>query len=79
VFVPVDGSYTLNLAEMTEVVRQLRTRLVIPMHYFSGSSLQRFIAGLREGFQIEVLKEPVTAVSVTTLPARPTVRVLPGY
>jgi L-ascorbate metabolism protein UlaG (beta-lactamase superfamily) len=78
-FVPVDGSYTLNLAEMTEVVRQLRTRLVIPMHYFAGSSLQRFIAGLRDGFQIEVLKEPATVVSVTTLPARPTVRVLPGY
>jgi hypothetical protein len=49
------------------------------MHYFAGSSLQRFIAGLRDGFQIEVLKEPATVVSVTTLPARPTVRVLPGY
>jgi hypothetical protein len=61
------------------VVRQLRTRLVIPMHYFAGSSLQRFIAGLRDGFQIEVMKEPVTVVSVTTLPQRPTVRVLPGY
>ena len=48
ILVPVDGSYTLNLKEMTEVVKQLRTALVIPMHYFAGSSLQRFIATLRE-------------------------------
>ncbi|MGH6618343.1 MAG: MBL fold metallo-hydrolase [Alphaproteobacteria bacterium] len=78
-FVPVDGSYTLNLAEMTEVVKQLRTSLVIPMHYFAGSSLQRFIATLKGEFRIEVEKEPVTVVSLATLPTRPTVRVLPGY
>ena len=78
-FVPVDGSYTLNLAEMTEVVKQLRTSLVIPMHYFAGSSLQRFIATLKGEFRIEVEKEPVTVVSLATLPSRPTVRVLPGY
>lgn len=78
-FVPVDGSYTLNLAEMTEVVKQLRTSLVIPMHYFAGSSLQRFIATLKGEFRIEVEKEPVTVVSLATLPRRPTIRVLPGY
>jgi L-ascorbate metabolism protein UlaG (beta-lactamase superfamily) len=78
-FVPVDGSYTLNLAEMTEVVKQLRTSLVIPMHYFAGSSLQRFVAGLKSEFRIEVEQEPVTVVSLATLPNRPTVRVLPGY
>jgi hypothetical protein len=61
------------------VVKQLRTSLVIPMHYFAGSSLQRFIATLRGEFRIEVEQEPVTVVSLSTLPRRPTVRVLPGY
>ena len=78
-FVPVDGSYTLNLKEMTDVVKQLRTSLVIPMHYFAGASLQRFIATLRGEFRIEVEQEPVTVVSLNTLPSRPTVRILPGY
>ncbi len=78
-FVPVDGSYTLNLPEMIEVVKQLKTSLVIPMHYFGGASLQRFIATLRGRFRIEILKEPTTVVSAATLPRRPTVRVLPGY
>jgi L-ascorbate metabolism protein UlaG (beta-lactamase superfamily) len=78
-FVPVDGGFTLNLPEMMEVVRKLRTSLVIPMHFFGGMSLQRFIDGLKDSFQIEIQKEPVTVVSLQTLPRRPTVRVLPGY
>ncbi len=78
-FVPVDGSFTLNLPEMVEVVKQLRTSLVIPMHFFGGASLQRFLASLKGSFQIEVQKEPTTVVSLATLPKRPTVRVLPGY
>jgi len=60
-------------------LQQLRTSLVIPMHFFGGASLQRFLANLKGGFQIEVQKEPTTVVSVATLPKRPTVRVLPGY
>ena len=64
---------------MVEVVKQLRTSLVIPMHFFGGASLQRFLANLKGSFQIEVQKDPTTVVSVSTLPSRPTVRVLPGY
>jgi L-ascorbate metabolism protein UlaG (beta-lactamase superfamily) len=78
-FVPVDGSFTLNLPEMIEVVKHLRTSLVIPMHYFGGASLQRFLAGIKGNFQIEIQKDPTTVVSLPTLPKRPTVRVLPGY
>ena len=39
----------------------------------------RRIATLKGEFRIEVEKEPVTVVSLATLPSRPTVRVLPGY
>jgi len=78
-FVPVDGSFTLNQPDMIEVVKKLRTSLVIPMHYFGGASLRRFIAGLQGALQVEVLKEPTTVVSLSTLPKRPTLRVLPGY
>ena len=79
-FVPVDGSFTLNLPEMIEVVKKLRTTLVIPMHYFSGQSLQRFIAGVKDSFRIDVREATTTTVSLATLPRRPTVLVLPpGY
>lgn len=78
-FVPVDGSFTLNQPKMIEVVKKLRTSLVIPMHYFGGDSLQRFIAGLGGALKVEIQKDPTTVVSLTTLPRQPTLRVLPGY
>src|SRR5215475_14898899 len=44
VMVPIDGAYTLNQREMVEVLRQIGPKLVIPMHIFSGASLERFLA-----------------------------------
>jgi len=78
VFVPVDGSYTLDLASMIGVMKELKASLVIPMHYFDGSSLKTFLAGMRKHFRIEVSKVPATVISRATLPSRPTVLVLPG-
>ncbi|MEM1352675.1 MAG: MBL fold metallo-hydrolase, partial [Pseudomonadota bacterium] len=35
VMAPVDGGYTLDLATMTQVLKRLRSSVVIPMHWFS--------------------------------------------
>jgi L-ascorbate metabolism protein UlaG (beta-lactamase superfamily) len=79
VLAPVDGSYTLDLPTMIEVLKELRASLVIPMHYFGGASLDRFVAGMSGDFAIRVNDSPVTTVSLRSLPRRPTVLVLPGY
>jgi len=79
VFAPVDGSYTLDLESMVEVLRDLRASLVIPMHFFGGASLDVFLAGMRDAFDIRIAREATFEVSLETLPARPTVLVLPGY
>lgn len=79
VFAPVDGSYTLNLPTMIEVLKELKASLVIPMHYFGGVSLDIFLEGMRKAFTIKIQKEPTTVVSLSTLPRKPTVLVLPGY
>jgi hypothetical protein len=42
VLVPVDGSYTLDIDGMMEVLAGLNARLMIPMHYFGQSTLERF-------------------------------------
>jgi len=77
--VPVDGSYTLDLDGMMEVLEQLRASLVIPMHFFGGTSLQRFLDRARErGFGVESAPAARISVSADALPARPTIRVLPG-
>jgi L-ascorbate metabolism protein UlaG (beta-lactamase superfamily) len=79
VFVPVDGSYTLDLASMISVVRELRASLVIPMHYFGGQSLKIFLAGIGEAFDVRVSGEPAVEVSLKSLPDQPTVLVLQQY
>ena len=40
VLVPVDGSYTLDLDGMVEVLEGLKAPLMIPMHYFSVYTLE---------------------------------------
>ena len=45
--VPVDGSYTLNIEGMIEVIEQIRAPLIIPMHFFSLGGLERFLGTLK--------------------------------
>src|SRR5690606_33099862 len=44
VMVPVDGGYTMRLQDMAGVVKRLRSSVVIPMHWFSRTSLDGFLA-----------------------------------
>ncbi|HEX2519292.1 MAG TPA: MBL fold metallo-hydrolase, partial [Castellaniella sp.] len=50
VLVPVDGSYTMDVAGMVEVLRTLRARLILPMHYFNPYTLERFVERIRGDF-----------------------------
>ena len=76
VFAPVDGSYTLDLPSMIEVLQELRASLVIPMHYFGTASLNAFLAGMHQDFAIQIERDPTTEVSLRNLPRQPTVLVL---
>ena len=78
VMVPVDGTYTLDLDGMIEVLTALKAPLMIPMHYFSAFTLNRFLERVREKFDIEMAEVPSAVFSKTTLPAKPKVLVLPG-
>ncbi|WP_300301354.1 MBL fold metallo-hydrolase [Ferrovibrio sp.] len=76
--VPVDGGFTLNIIEMQEVITQIGAPLLIPMHYFSDSTLERFLARLRDSHDIRLNEGPGIVVSRASLPKKPTVMVLPG-
>ena len=78
VFVPVDGSYTLDLEGMIEVLKSLKAPLMIPMHYFSAYTLDRFLQRVRQDWDVEVADVPSVVVSKTSLPSKPKVLVLPG-
>lgn len=79
VMVPVDGSYTMDTAGMVEVLKTLRARLILPMHYFNPNTLNRFLDRIRSDFVVETATEPVIVVSQATLPGEPKVLVLPGH
>jgi L-ascorbate metabolism protein UlaG (beta-lactamase superfamily) len=79
VMVPVDGSYTLDLEGMIEVLQSLKAPIMIPMHYFSSYTLDRFLSRVREDWDVEYADTPSVVVSKTTLPAKPKILVLPGH
>ncbi len=79
VFVPVDGSYTLDLEGMVEVLQALKAPLMIPMHYFSTYTLERFLSRVRQLWDVEIASVPSLVVSKATLPPKPKVLVLPGH
>ncbi len=79
VMVPVDGNLTLDLDGMIEVLHALKAPLMIPMHYFSAFTLDRFLTRVRQEWEVEIAEVPSTVVSKTSLPAKPKVLVLPGH
>lgn len=79
VLAPVDGSYTLDVPGMKEVLEKLEAPLVIPMHYFNSGTLERFLSVLGTSYLIERNAGPTITLSRATLPLTPTVRVLPGH
>lgn len=76
VMVPVDGRYTMPLADMAQVVRRLRSSVVIPMHWFSRASLDVFLAEMAGSFEVVETGGPDIELSRFTLPSRPTILVL---
>jgi L-ascorbate metabolism protein UlaG (beta-lactamase superfamily) len=79
VLVPVDGSFTLDLDGMIDVLRSMQAPLIIPMHYFSIHTLQRFLdRAAAESWQVERADLPTVVVARSTLPSPTKVLVLPG-
>jgi L-ascorbate metabolism protein UlaG (beta-lactamase superfamily) len=80
VMVPVDGGYTMRLEDMAGVVRRLRSSVVIPMHWFSQDSLDRFLVEMAVEFTVVETGGAQIALSLDDLPSEPTVMVLePAY
>ena len=78
VMVMVDGSYSLDVEGVVEVIKKLRARLILPMHYFNPFTLNRFLDRIRSDFPVETATAPTIVVAQATLPAEPKVLVLPG-
>lgn len=80
VMAAVDGGMTVDIPTMIKIVERLRSSVVLPMHWFSGASLQRFLDGISGEFDVKRPGGSSYEVSLRTLPSRPTIVVLePSY
>ena len=52
---------------------------MIPMHYFSTYTLDRFMSRISRDWDVEISPMPSVVVSKTTLPDKPKLLVLPGH
>jgi L-ascorbate metabolism protein UlaG (beta-lactamase superfamily) len=77
--VPVDGGYTLETFDIVEVLRSINAPLMVPMHFFGSSTLNRFLASARERFPVEFSSTAAITLSRATLPNSPKILVLPGH
>jgi L-ascorbate metabolism protein UlaG (beta-lactamase superfamily) len=78
VLFPVDGSYTLDQEGMIEVLKTLQAKVMVPMHFFGGSSLERFLGRTSGLWPTQRKAEPTITLTKAALPAQPTIIVLPG-
>lgn len=79
VMAPVDGAVTLDFDGMMKVLKQLKARVVMPMHFFTAGSLETFLSRAQAHYQIRRHADPEISFSIRTLPKTPQVIVLPGF
>jgi len=76
VMAAVDGGMTIDTASMIRIMERFKARIVLPMHWFSGFALERFLQGMEADFDVLQLEDSWIEVSLDRLPSRPQVIVL---
>ena len=74
----VDGAYSLSQADIIEVIDQIQPRLIIPVHYFGPTQLERFITRMNNRFPVHRSEAPQVVLSRATLPSTTEIWVLPA-
>ena len=75
--VPIDGGYTMTHEVAVAVIEQIGAPLIIPMHYFNGAVLSRFIELLPRRYEVAISDTPTVSLSRRSLPFNKFL-VLPG-
>lgn len=78
VLAPVDGGYTMSTPDMLDAIQSIGPQLVIPMHFFSQTSLQRFLVQAGKRFDVAQSDSATIVLNRERLPLRTKVLALPG-
>jgi len=78
VMVPIDGVWTLNRDEMIEVLRQIKPKIAIPMHFFTAATLDKFLTKIADVYALRYAEGPTIVLTRSELPERSEVLIIPG-
>ncbi|MEP1206894.1 MAG: MBL fold metallo-hydrolase [Rhizobiaceae bacterium] len=78
VMIAVDGGLTMSHLSAREILKRLRSSVVLPMHVRSYGALPNFLTYLGDEFAIQRVRENKLTLSLLNLPKQPTVMLLPG-
>jgi L-ascorbate metabolism protein UlaG (beta-lactamase superfamily) len=78
VMIAVDGTVTLTQEGALEVVEQIKPKVVLPMHFFSEVTLERFVAIFAGRYPVKRSESPTVILSRANLPDRQLL-LLPGH
>ena len=74
----IDGAYSLSQYDIIEVIDQIKPRLIIPVHFFGPSQLERFLARMQDRFPVRRNDDPHVALSRASLPQSTEILLLPS-
>jgi L-ascorbate metabolism protein UlaG (beta-lactamase superfamily) len=77
VMVPIDGGMTQSLGSMTEITTRLQSSIVLPMHRHA-TPMSEFLGLVGDAYAVDFREERGLAVSLRSLPSRPTIVILDG-
>jgi hypothetical protein len=63
---------------MIEVLRQIKPKIVIPMHIFTQATLDKFLTSIGDSYAVRHAEAPTIVLTRSELPAEPEIMVLPG-
>ena len=76
--VPIDGVWTLNQDEMIEVLRQIKPKIIVPMHIFTAATLDKFLTKIADVYALRYAEGPTIVLTRSELPERSEVLIIPG-
>ena len=62
--VPIDGSFTMGVPLMVDVIKQIQPKVVLPMHYWGRSQLDRFISLLAASQETDFIWPDKSAIEL---------------
>jgi len=74
----VDGAYSLSQYDIIDVIDEIKPLLIIPVHYFGPTQLERFLTRVGDRFPVHRSKSSHVVLSRASMPKATEILVLPA-